>query len=71
MDICKLLMKYREHKDNLIKKNLFSLVPSLSAFDSKVFCNLFLDDYMNYFINLLKKDRDRPSSTYQYIFILI
>lgn len=60
-DICKLLAKHRDHKDALVKCPIILIIPELAEYNLSEFSKFFLEDWMFYFISLLKKDKERST----------
>jgi FKBP12-rapamycin complex-associated protein len=52
-------VKYKDSKDHLVKKTAISLIPDLAACKPVHFTASYLNVFMPYLLNQLKKDRDR------------
>lgn len=56
------VLRFREHKDPIIKRTVVSLLPGLANYDSQIFGERFLHKVMGYLLPLLKKPSERTIS---------
>ena len=61
-DVCELVLRYKEHRDNLIRRTVIALIPTLATYDPQLFSTLYLHKAMGHLLGQLKKDRDRSTS---------
>lgn len=60
--LCESVLKYKDHRDALIRKTVVVMIPSLAQFDSDAFVNTYLNFCMNHLFNQLKKERDKSAA---------
>ncbi|CAG8540856.1 14593_t:CDS:10, partial [Acaulospora colombiana] len=60
--VCETVLRYKDHRDSLIRRTVISLIPVLAEFDDKEFVASNVHKCMAYLLAQLKKDRDRSSS---------
>ncbi|KAJ3103710.1 phosphatidylinositol kinase- protein kinase tor1 [Phlyctochytrium bullatum] len=58
-DVSDMIMKFKEHKDSLVRGTVISLCSSLAVFNPNVFVQNHLSISMNYLLGQLKKEKDR------------
>jgi len=56
---CDTVIKYREHKDPLVRRTVMALMSLLATFDRASFTKSFLEPCMAYLLSQLKKDKER------------
>lgn len=61
-DVCELVLKYKDHKDLLIRKSVVTLIPILAAYNPDDFVGSYLHRCMMHLQSQLKKERDRSVS---------
>lgn len=61
--IADLVLKYKDHRESLIRRTVILLIPVLASFDPEVFVSDYLSQCMNYLLSTLKKDRDRSAGS--------
>jgi FKBP12-rapamycin complex-associated protein len=59
---CELVLRYKEHRDLLIRRMVVSLIPTLASYNPSDFTGSYLAKSMSYLLAQLKKERDRTSS---------
>jgi FKBP12-rapamycin complex-associated protein len=64
-NVCETVLRYKDHRDGLIRRTVISLIPVLAEFDDKEFVATYVHKCMLYLLAQLKKDRDRSICTYQ------
>ncbi|KAG8958873.1 phosphatidylinositol kinase- protein kinase tor1 [Tulasnella sp. 419] len=52
-------LRYREHKDSLIRKTVITLIPTLAVYDTQSFSDQFLHKAMAHLLSQLKKPTER------------
>ncbi|KAK6543250.1 phosphatidylinositol kinase- protein kinase tor1, variant 2 [Orbilia ellipsospora] len=58
-DVCELVLKYKDHRDVLIRKSVVTLIPILAAYNPDEFVSSYLHHCMMHLQSQLKKERDR------------
>lgn len=61
IEICDSIMKYKDHKESLIKKTVINLIPDLATFNSTDFSSIYLNTWMNHLLSQLKKEKEKSS----------
>lgn len=59
-EVCESILKYKDHRDGLIRRAVISLLPDLAAFDPDQFVSTYLGPVMSNYLVQLKKDKERP-----------
>ena len=59
--ICDTVIKYKDHRDPLVRRTVMALIPLLATFDRASFTKTFLDPSMVYLLSQLKKDKERSA----------
>lgn len=62
--VCETVLRYKDHRDGLIRRTVISLIPVLAEFDDKEFVATNVHKCMPHLLAQLKKDRDRSICTY-------
>ncbi|CAG8502333.1 8312_t:CDS:10 [Funneliformis caledonium] len=60
--VCETVLRYKDYRDNLIRKTVISLIPVLAEFNSEEFVSTCVHKCMLHLLGQLKKDRDRSIS---------
>lgn len=58
-DVCELVLRYKDHRDTLIRKSVVTLIPILAAYNPEEFVSSHLHRCMMHLQAQLKKERDR------------
>lgn len=58
-EMCDIILRYRDHKDRLVRKTVISLLPRLATFYPELFIQNYLNMCMNYLLISLKRDSER------------
>lgn len=66
LDIAEQVLRFRSHKDPLIRKMVITMIPSLAAYDTQTFTEHFLHKAMAHLLTQLEKSQER-----NYAFIAI
>ncbi|EXX76507.1 Tor2p [Rhizophagus irregularis DAOM 197198w] len=61
-NVCETVLRYKDHRDGLIRRTVISLIPVLAEFDNKEFVATYVHKCMLYLLAQLKKERDRSIS---------
>ena len=61
-EVCGLVLKYREHREKLIRATVVALLPMLASHSPKMFVSNYLNLCMTYLFQMLKKDAARSSA---------
>ena len=61
-DLCEIVLRYRDHKDLLIRKSVMLMIPDLTKLDVQEYLSTFFSSSMNYLLNQLKKEKDRNTA---------
>lgn len=59
---CELVLRYMEHRDNLIRRTVVALIPTLASYNPVEFTSTYLQKSMTHLLAQLKKERDRSFS---------
>ncbi|KAL1687363.1 armadillo-type protein [Schizophyllum commune] len=60
LDSAEQILRFKSHRDGLIRKTVITLVPSLAAYDTTTFTEHFLHKSMAQLLTQLEKPADRP-----------
>ncbi|TRM60259.1 armadillo-type protein [Schizophyllum amplum] len=60
LDSAEQILRFKSHRDGLIRKTVITLVPSLAAYDTQTFTEHFLHKAMAQLLTQLEKPADRP-----------
>ncbi|KNC98625.1 uncharacterized protein SPPG_06307 [Spizellomyces punctatus DAOM BR117] len=60
--LCESVLKYKDHRDGLVRRTVILMIPSLAQFDAADFVAAYLNGCMAYLLSQLKKDRDRSAA---------
>ncbi|KAJ3373228.1 phosphatidylinositol kinase- protein kinase tor1 [Kappamyces sp. JEL0680] len=58
-DICEIVLRYKEHKDALIRKTVMVMIPDLANLDVQEFVAQFFPLCISYLLSQLKKEKER------------
>ncbi|KAI5794446.1 armadillo-type protein [Peziza echinospora] len=61
-DVCEVVMRFKDHRDHLIRRLVISLIPNLASYNPALFVESYLHKCMMHLQAQLKKDRDRSSA---------
>ena len=72
-EVCEVVMRYKEHRDPLVRKTVVLMIPDLAHFDPDQFVSAHLSSSMAYLLSQLKKEKERSPGMYSrnchYIFL--
>ncbi|KAI9320096.1 armadillo-type protein [Dichotomocladium elegans] len=57
--VCDIALEKKDSRDQLIRKTVVTIIPTLARFDPVTFAELYLHKCMSYLLGLLRKDRDK------------
>ncbi|KAJ3106200.1 phosphatidylinositol kinase- protein kinase tor1 [Phlyctochytrium planicorne] len=63
-EVSETIMRFKDHKDPLVRGTVISLCSSLAVFDPDTFVSLYLGSSMNHLLAQLKKDKDRSAERF-------
>ncbi|GAM16986.1 hypothetical protein SAMD00019534_001610 [Acytostelium subglobosum LB1] len=61
-DVCDTILRYKDHRDKLVKKTVITLLPRLAIFSPKDFAHHHLNTCMAHLLAALKNQNERSSS---------
>ncbi|GAO47492.1 hypothetical protein G7K_1698-t1 [Saitoella complicata NRRL Y-17804] len=60
-EVCEIVLRYKDHRDALIRRSVISLIPTLAAYNPNEFVASYLHKCMLHLLGLLKKEKDRTA----------
>lgn len=61
-EVCEIVLRFKDHRDNLIRRSSITLIPILAAYNPEDFVSLYLHKCMLYLQTQLKRERERSVS---------
>jgi FKBP12-rapamycin complex-associated protein len=61
-DLCEIVLRYKDHRDILIRKTVMLMIPDLTKLDVQEFVITFFPSSMNYLLSQLKKEKERSTA---------
>ncbi|KAF2071336.1 hypothetical protein CYY_007349 [Polysphondylium violaceum] len=61
-DVCDTVLKYKDHRDKLVKKTVLALLPRLAIFDPKNFVMHHFNTCMNHLLAALRNQNERSTA---------
>ncbi|TPX38402.1 hypothetical protein SeMB42_g06762 [Synchytrium endobioticum] len=61
-EICELILKFKDHRDVLIRKTVIQSIPALAAFETDTFVSNYLNPCMNHLLGQLRREKDRSGA---------
>ncbi|TIB14647.1 hypothetical protein E3P89_00930 [Wallemia ichthyophaga] len=58
-DVCDLILRYKDHRDFLIRKTVILLIPTLATYDPQAFTQTKLRLSMGHLMSAIRKERER------------
>ena len=58
-DACEVVLRYKDHRDSLIRREVVSTIPILAAYAPNEFKATYLPQCIDYLMNLMNKDKER------------
>ncbi|KAJ8079507.1 phosphatidylinositol kinase- protein kinase tor1 [Marasmius tenuissimus] len=59
MDTAEQILRFKSHRDNLVRKMVITMIPSLAAYDTQTFSEHFLHKAMGHLLTQLEKPTER------------
>ncbi|EIW79336.1 atypical PIKK FRAP protein kinase [Coniophora puteana RWD-64-598 SS2] len=59
VDVAEQILRFKSHRDAVIRKMVITLIPTLAAYDTKTFAELFLHKAMGHLMQQLEKPTER------------
>jgi FKBP12-rapamycin complex-associated protein len=60
VEICEIVLRYKEHREHLIRRTVMIMIPDLAKFEPDAFVESYFDHSMVYLLGQLKKEKERP-----------
>ena len=60
-EVCEQVLSYRDHRENLVRRAVIELIPTLASYNHQEFIASYLHRCMIYLLGQLKKERDRTT----------
>lgn len=61
VEVCEIVLRYKEHRETLIRKTVMLMIPDLAKFDTEQFKAAYFDTSMTYLLSQLKKEKERST----------
>ncbi|KAK9433284.1 armadillo-type protein, partial [Lipomyces doorenjongii] len=58
-DVCETVLKYKDHRDNLVRRTVLVMMPNLASYNPNDFASKYMHKCMLHLLGQLKKDRER------------
>jgi serine/threonine-protein kinase mTOR len=58
-EVCEIVLRYKEHREGLVRRTVIALIPELAQFDPDAFVSAHLSTCMTYLLSQLKKEKER------------
>ncbi|KAK9371519.1 uncharacterized protein V1513DRAFT_434579 [Lipomyces chichibuensis] len=58
-DVCETVLKYKDHRDNLVRRTVLVMMLNLASYNSNDFASKYMQKCMLHLLGQLKKDRER------------
>lgn len=58
-DVCTIILDRKDARDQLIRKTVVTIIPTLASYDPTTFADQYLHKSMSHLLGLLRKDRDK------------
>lgn len=58
-DVCRITLEKKDSRDQLIRKTVVTMIPTLASYDPTTFAERYLHQSMQHLLGLLRKERDR------------
>lgn len=59
MDTAEKILRFRGHRDHLVRKQVIAMIPSLAAYDTQTFKENYLIKSMSHLLTQLEKPHER------------
>ncbi|KAI8593944.1 armadillo-type protein [Geranomyces variabilis] len=60
--LCESVLKYKDHRDKLVRRTVILMIPNLAQFDPTDFVAAYMNGCMAYLLSQLKKDRESSAA---------
>ncbi|RKO94116.1 armadillo-type protein, partial [Blyttiomyces helicus] len=60
-ELCESVLKYKDHRDSLVRRTVILMIPTLAQFDPDSFVSAYLNGCMSYLLSQLRKEKDRSA----------
>jgi serine/threonine-protein kinase mTOR len=61
-EACELVMRYKDHRDTLIRREVINIIPILASYSPSDFTSSYLHQCMLHLQGLIKRDKDRSAA---------
>ncbi|KAI9893709.1 MAG: phosphatidylinositol kinase- protein kinase tor1 [Vezdaea aestivalis] len=61
-EACEIILRYKDYRDNMVKRLVVELIPVLARYSPLDFVNLYLHKFMTYLQTHLKREKDRNAA---------
>ena len=61
-EACELVMRYKDHKDGLIRREVINIIPTLASYAPSEFTSSYLHQCMLHLTGLIKRDKDKSAA---------
>ncbi|KAG0243175.1 armadillo-type protein [Mortierella sp. GBAus27b] len=61
-DTCETVLRFKDHRESLIKKTVINLLPVLAAYDPPDFIDFYLDQSMTHLLGQVQYDKERKGT---------
>lgn len=68
LDTAEQILRFRTHKDALVRKMVITLIPTLAVYDTQTFSEHFLHRAMGHLLTQLEKPNERSFGNTSFIF---
>ncbi|KAL2912121.1 phosphatidylinositol kinase-related protein kinase tor1 [Polyrhizophydium stewartii] len=61
-EVCEIVLRYREHRDHLLRQTIISIIPDLAKFDPEQFVGQYLASSITYLLAQIRRERERTAA---------
>ncbi|KAJ8330853.1 phosphatidylinositol kinase- protein kinase tor1 [Batrachochytrium dendrobatidis] len=58
-EVCEIVLRYREHRESLVRQSIITIIPDLAHFNTDQFVNNYLGISVGYLSNQTKREKER------------
>lgn len=69
LDIAEQILRFKMHRDPLIRKMVITMIPSLAAYDTQTFTEHFLHKAMGHLLTQLEKSNERNYGVHTFVLV--
>jgi serine/threonine-protein kinase mTOR len=62
--VCEIVLRYRDHKDAVVRRAVMALLPRLAAYDRAAFARTALEPSLAFLLAQLRKEKERAPGPY-------